>query len=151
MLCSVFFVLITIFLYPETSGAMKYISRFSVIGSFGLCFVTRKMKIPREYLTWAIVLTLLFGINVFFANNHNAALSTYLLFIQALWISFCVAIWLIHSRYFKIVFISIIVLVLLYCLRLYAYIGKINWGNRKLGLMLGTNVNAIGMRLALSD
>ena len=150
MALSILILFSSIFLFfDDNNTAFKYLSRILFVVCFVMYFINHRLKIDRFYLLWAVFLSLMVFANLIVSYSFSHSLNLGLIFLQAIWVSFLLFHWIDDSK--KILFLLILIALFsaLYCFRIAEDLQIIKWGTRKIGTMVGTNVNTIGMRLSL--
>ena len=142
------FLMISIFGLPDMTN-ISYISRGIFVFAFLIFCIKCSGVIELKYASWAAILSAWGLLNYAFSYNQSATISIYLTMLQAIWIGCFEYNWLRKTKRYNEVFLSIIAGGLLLCVRLFRYIDFSRWGIRKIGTMLGINVNTLGFRIAI--
>ncbi len=149
---SIVYLCSSIFLFPNENGiAFKIGSRLSFI-AVGIFYIAyKKLKVDKDILFWCTGLSCLAIITTVNSVSSSESISIYIQLLQALIICLTLSTWLRNTGQYRFLFNTIISLSVLYCVRLSRYLTEIKWGTRKIGFMLGTNANSIGLKLAIAS
>ena len=151
MLLSVIYFCSSVFLFPNDYGNIYKISSRAAVIFLGIGYLLLKhAKIDRIHFLWAIGFGILSLFSILFSVRNDASFDVFIQLVQSLAISVIVGAWLSNSKKHFAFFNIIIIMSTIYCFRLLIYMNSINWGSRKISTMLGTNVNSIGLRLAIA-
>ncbi len=140
--------MISVFGFPDISS-ITYATRIFFVATFLFyCFKNSK-SIELNYFMWMIVTSLYGLVNCIFSYDQPSSFKIYFTLLQAIGIGFLLYNWMRLTKRYNEILLSIIAGGVILCVRLSHYINFYNWGGRKVGTMLGINVNSLGLRIAI--
>lgn len=142
------FLMISIFGLPDITR-ISYVSRGVFVLAFLVFCVKSSGIMELKYASWAMILSMWGALNCLFSYSQSTTVSTFLTMLQAVWIGCFEYNWLRKSKRYSEVVLSIVAGGLILCVRLFRNIDYTRWGTRKIGTMLGVNVNALSFRIVI--
>lgn len=139
----------SVFLFPDKK-IFTYIGRMGIICLFIIKALKSKHCNNRFYLSWTVLMTMVIIVNLAVTVDLNATMEMALSFLTAVWAAFSLFEEVDTEEDFLLLCDGIIICEFLFCVRLFAGLDFAAWGRRKVGTMMGINVNSIGIRCALA-
>lgn len=149
MIISCLLLMISVFGFPDVSK-FAYITRFLFIIAYFFSYFIRSPKLELRYFMWATIISIWGLINLAVSYDFSKTFLVYITMLQAIWIGCFIYDWMRKSGNCTVVFMSVIFSALLLCFRLLRHLDLGRFGTRKIGMMLGVNVNALGFRIAIA-
>lgn len=145
----VFLAIASVFLFPDMA-IITYIGRLSIIVLFIIYMFQKGIIKNKMYFLWNCILSIILIVNLLFTINLVLTLDMIITMLTGMWAAFSLFELVKSKGNMHYIFKCIIVCQVIFCIRLVEHINFDVWGQRKVGLILGINVNAIGIRLVFA-
>lgn len=133
------------FLFPDIR-MLTYIGRIGIVLYFIAQIFYNRYCNNRFYFLWVCTLSFVIILNLMFTVNFQETLDMSISMVTAVWAAFSLMEMMQSKDDLNWLCKCIIVCEFLFCIRLFSNINFATWGTRKVGTMMGMNVNSIGIR-----